>query len=101
MLPEAGILDHLGRVKSQSVRRKHEHIDSHYASKTKVEKETINYGNYFNRSPKRNVNKRGIASSKHFQVSILYLRWIIVQSKSPGTLSSPNSIRNIGFMPYK
>lgn len=26
---------------------------------------------------------------------------MIVQSKSPGTLGSPNSIRNIGFMPYK
>ena len=34
MPPEAGIPDHLGQVKSQSVQRKHEHIDSHYVSKT-------------------------------------------------------------------
>ena len=35
MLLEAGILDHLG-AKSQSVQRKHEHIDSYYAPTRKL-----------------------------------------------------------------
>jgi hypothetical protein len=40
-----------------------------------------------------------IGSSRNFRES--YLSWGILQSKSPGTLRSPNGIRNISFMPYK